>query len=647
MPTHVQLPDGSIGEFPDGMTDQQIEAVLQKQFPQQQAQPQPPEQPSALSRFLSSAVTPIKGAVQGLDPRPTDAETQQGLTTPYDYVLRPFERVVESHLEQAKEARDAAKSGRVAEALGHGLATITPVVGPYAAGVGETLGKQAGSGDVAGAMGTGAGNVALLLAPKAVGKAAEVAKDAAPALVRAATGTGPKTVGELVKQTKAANEAADVKHASQSQDAVNTQRDTRLQSLKSKREAQAQNEAEVEQVREENKQALEANRQAEEMPARRQTAYRELQGQIETAREKALKEGNKKYNAVNEALNPIDADMDKLNNLYFEAAESLGETQAEPTLLKRLGKALENNGALTYKDLQSMYSELGKELSKGTLDGKLYHAYDVLHEGIGEDMQRIADSQGQGAQLTAARNYWRRMKQAFGKPYNPSDVATKTMEGASSDIARAEEESNRRRLLASFDPSIQGTFEHVDNLERGAKALGPPKPLRDILKPNPQKPGITVPRMQDADVPDRPTPQVINSEDIQNAKKAALEKSAEKVRRRGAAIVTTLGAYRALSDAFHGNYGSIPTLLGESGVGLAATYGLSKLMEHPAIVDYLTKATAKDVAAIPPELRGDLPAIVKAAQAKGIRVSPALTGAVAAGATSGQQRNRVAAALKP
>ena len=33
MPTQVQLPDGSIGEFPDGMSQDQISAVLQKQFP--------------------------------------------------------------------------------------------------------------------------------------------------------------------------------------------------------------------------------------------------------------------------------------------------------------------------------------------------------------------------------------------------------------------------------------------------------------------------------------------------------------------------------------------------------------------------------------------------------------------------------------
>ena len=34
-PTRVQLPDGSIGEFPEGMSQDQIQSVLTKQFPTQ------------------------------------------------------------------------------------------------------------------------------------------------------------------------------------------------------------------------------------------------------------------------------------------------------------------------------------------------------------------------------------------------------------------------------------------------------------------------------------------------------------------------------------------------------------------------------------------------------------------------------------
>jgi len=47
--TEVELPDGSIAEFPANMTSEQITAVLQKQFPQQQAQTQTQTQPAEQS----------------------------------------------------------------------------------------------------------------------------------------------------------------------------------------------------------------------------------------------------------------------------------------------------------------------------------------------------------------------------------------------------------------------------------------------------------------------------------------------------------------------------------------------------------------------------------------------------------------------
>lgn len=57
---------------------------------------------------------------------------------------------------------------------------------------------------------------------------------------------------------------------------------------------------------------------------------------------------------------------------------------------------------------------------------------------------------------------------------------------------------------------------------------------------------------------------------------------------------------------------------------LAAVHGVARLMESKPVVDFLTTATSRDIAAIPPDLRGDFPAIVRRAQAQGIKVSPAL-----------------------
>ena len=67
MPTRVQLPNGNIGEFPDGMTAQQIESVLQKEFPA-------PSKPDPSGR------TPTGEAAPG-DPRTGFQRALDNLTT--------------------------------------------------------------------------------------------------------------------------------------------------------------------------------------------------------------------------------------------------------------------------------------------------------------------------------------------------------------------------------------------------------------------------------------------------------------------------------------------------------------------------------------------------------------------------------------
>lgn len=66
MPIQVQLPDGSIGEFPDGMADADIERVLKQQFPQQQ----PQAKPQAAPQPVRSTGSPTKRGI-GLGARAT------------------------------------------------------------------------------------------------------------------------------------------------------------------------------------------------------------------------------------------------------------------------------------------------------------------------------------------------------------------------------------------------------------------------------------------------------------------------------------------------------------------------------------------------------------------------------------------------
>lgn len=109
-------------------------------------------------------------------------------TTPSDYIEGPIyaaknpidsmglllDAIIGAHGQQASKTAEAGgrvlsepslagKAGAASEMLGHGLATVLPLVGPAAANAGE----QIGSGDIAGGMGAAAG----ILTPSALGAA--------------------------------------------------------------------------------------------------------------------------------------------------------------------------------------------------------------------------------------------------------------------------------------------------------------------------------------------------------------------------------------------------------------------------------------------------------------------------------------------
>lgn len=92
------------------------------------------------------------------------------------------------------KAKDAWKQGHVAEAAGHELASYLPVVGPWAA----NLGEQAGTGDVGGAVAKGATQAVTAEAlPKVAGKAINEVK-AVPTVWK-----GLKTIGENAARAEA------------------------------------------------------------------------------------------------------------------------------------------------------------------------------------------------------------------------------------------------------------------------------------------------------------------------------------------------------------------------------------------------------------------------------------------------------------
>jgi hypothetical protein len=181
----------------------------------------------AAKRFLSSAINtvvePIKGAYHGVIEGPQNPEEAQAASEPgmgranllmKRFVFDPM--MSEAH-QTAEEFRQSdpwslhpspeAKRHREL-ALAHGVATITPGIGPAAVGAGQTIRAQSDTGDVAGAWGTLAGTLAQFAAPEAVGKLVKgtlgpLRERVAPGTVHLAGEKVPVSVGEWYPQSKA------------------------------------------------------------------------------------------------------------------------------------------------------------------------------------------------------------------------------------------------------------------------------------------------------------------------------------------------------------------------------------------------------------------------------------------------------------
>lgn len=423
-----------------------------------------------------------------------------------------------------------------------------------------------------------------------------------------------------------------------------TQTDTRRTAKSEGISAQRNYQQALEDTRNANAAALQAQGKIAPTRAKLDTAVQEMQAQIETAREKSRAIGNQYFNGVNAKLNPLPADMEVVTKGLTDSLDKIKGTEAEPTVLKAVSKRIEAGDALTYEDLQGFYSELGNELSKGTLAGDVYAAYDTMHETIGSDMQRIADSQGMGKQLLNARNYWRRMKQTFGKPYNPTDAANLALDKTAGSVMQRAEQVNRLRLLGSFDRTIPQTALHIANIQKGLESLPKEAPVRDVVQQLPQKPGpVQAPKFEGTpeELAKQTTPlpkgvgkTVIDKADIVSANKEAYTKGLQRAQHWTLYLGAVWPAIEAMRYLVRGE---MPTASGAVGIGssLAARAAMDRIFTNPHVIDFFTKATPKEIAAVPPELRGDLPQIVTAAQSRGVQVSPALMAWVGA-----VQRNR-------
>src|ERR1035437_7727879 len=126
--------------------------------------------------------------------------------------------------QQAEMAKDPSMDPN--ERVGHGLAAITPIVGPWAASVAQTAGQQAGAGNWAGAGGTAFGAGAMAALPKikqGVGAIIDHGTHSAADFARRGIVSMSGAPGDIYE----AQRGADADYAAQTQSTVNSNAATR------------------------------------------------------------------------------------------------------------------------------------------------------------------------------------------------------------------------------------------------------------------------------------------------------------------------------------------------------------------------------------------------------------------------------------
>lgn len=321
--------------------------------------------------------------------------------------------------------------------------------------------------------------------------------------------------------------------------------------------------------------------------------------------------------------------------------ETLSRVLPEDVFKEATGEAVK---PLSWGDLQGFYEETGRKISTGNLPSDVYQALKQVHEFIGKQMQDIADSKGVGGQFLDARKFYRDYMQTFHEPTGPSGSGSPVAQVLDSkDPLRAVDyfagKSGDRgvAMLRKYDPDLANLAQKAQRAQRGK-----------MPAPRVEKKSIsTVPAPKTQAVPsgsNLPLPPVlpeaetiplgegkyklaprktIEAEDIEQAKRDALSKRSEWITHRGT-WVATWPIFEAMRAIWGGHFPQIPSMALESAGTFAMVRGVSALMERPAVVKFLTKATAKDIAVIPADLRPDMPWIVNQAKQQGMNVSPAL-----------------------
>jgi hypothetical protein len=367
-----------------------------------------------------------------------------------------------------------------------------------------------------------------------------------------------------------------------------------------------------------------------------------------------------------------------LQHIYDNAVAKITDWTNDPTLLKKLGERVSGKGVgdpgnpvPTYAELQELRTKVGSAL-RGNLPSDQFYAYKGMMEDIDEGMQQVADAHGEGEAQALAREYYKAYADAFLDYTSPIYKAIHSgIEAKTGDLFRGFKDRDAAlEALARYNPDLAGTIKTLTETQDRANEIKlgdaqpepvPPHPrltsgsaeeraAQEVKEPERVPPPKIPPPIKAEETPEPPPPpprltsgspeeraaqevnqpegqapgRKINLSDIKGARREAYQRGVDLwVRNRGRylAIWPAIGLLRTM---LHGSGFPLGEAALESGGLLLASQLAAKALENPRVAEFFTKATVRDIQAVPPSLRGDLPMMVKATRANGVKVSPAL-----------------------
>lgn len=292
---------------------------------------------------------------------------------------------------------------------------------------------------------------------------------------------------------------------------------------------------------------------------------------------------------------------------------SAGFTKPGEPLYEQLSAegAIDQGGSLPFDQLQGYYSELGSKLSSGNLPGDMYQALKYVQGKIGEAMQKIADRNGAGPQLTEAQKYYRDFMDTFHE--KPSAVAaTRERVGkldpeyysdpfvsgkaGQTGIGKLKKYSSE---LADLATSLRKSDAEFSSLPKTVKVETPklksePEPLAPVEQP--QKPEFKAPKT--IEQPTTPT-----TEDVRARKTEEIQRSAKEI-----GHLSKYDAGVIASSAIGPFFGHWSTLLIDPAF-VVARKAIGRTLERPAVVKWLSEPTPADLEIlrkVPDRVRSDV-----------------------------------------